>query len=373
MLVLPRVSGAEVAELNRMHRWRAPLPLPGNETFSLRLLDVGAPPPPHESRLWLNLQLGRDRFEADLPRALMLDLMRSLDGELRLDPLPPPDLAALLLEGALLPLADAMERGLQRPLVLHALHAPEEDAEPATSAMMAARTILLSGGGLHQHLQLIGETAALNRLLDGWPSGQRLLHELPVRGRLCLGSTLLTVQLLRSLQVGDAVLLQHDSCALSPDGAAFIARLHVADSLGAAMRRTGAGWCLDAPLHPLERNSNVSENGSSAGDGFPATATRGARTAASDGLDETALDALPVRLVFEAGQLELSLGMLRGLGAGSILQFEGDPGRVAILTGNRRIGTGTLLDVDGRPGIRIDSFSDGLDGDAGGPIGGTGA
>jgi flagellar motor switch/type III secretory pathway protein FliN len=60
----------------------------------------------------------------------------------------------------------------------------------------------------------------------------------------------------------------------------------------------------------------------------------------------------------------VTLGALRGMGAGSILQFEGDPGRVAIMTGNRRIGTGTLLDIDGRPGIRIDSFSEGLDGDA---------
>lgn len=364
-IALPRVSGAEVAELNRRHRWHALLPLPGNETFSLQLLDADAKPPLlHEPRLRLSFQLDQDLFEAGLPRALMLDLMRSLDKELRLDPLPPPDLAALLLEGALLPLADAMERSLQGPLILHALEAQDDRSGPKATPNVAVRTILLSGGGLHQLLQLAGEMPAMERLLDGWPTGRRPLRELPVSCHLCLGSTLLTVRLLRSLKVGDAVLLQHDACALSSNGTAFTARLHVADRLGAPVRSTAAGWCLDAPLHPLERKSNVSENASSAGNGFPSAGRQEARTTTGDMLDETTLDALPVRLVFEAGRMEISLGALRGMGAGSILQFEGDPGRVAIITGDRRIGTGTLLDIDGRPGIRIDSFSDGLDGDA---------
>lgn len=364
VLALPRMSGAEAAELNRRHRWRAPLPLPGNETFSLHLLDALAPPPlPYEPRLRLSFQLGEDRFEAGLPRALMLDLMRSLDQELRLDPLPPPDLAALLLEGALLSLAEAMERRLHGPLTLHALEAQDDRAGPETTPDLAVRTILLSGGGLHQLLQLAGELPAMGRLLDGWPTGLRPLREFPVPCRLCLGSTVLTVRLLRSLQVGDAVLLQHDACALSSSGNAFTARLHVADRLGAAVRSTAAGWCLDAPLHPLERKSNVSENASSAADGFPSAGTREARTTTGVVLDETVLDALPVRLVFDAGRLDVTLGALRGMGAGSILRFEGDPGRVAIMTGDRRIGTGTLLDIDGKPGIRIDSFSEGLDGD----------
>jgi len=352
-----------------MHRWRASLPLPGNETFSLRLLDIDVPLPPPDARLQLSFQLGHDRFQADLPRALMLDLMRSLDSELRLDPLPPPDLAALLLEGALLPLADAMERGLQRPLALHALEASEADDAPAA----AFRTILLTGGGLHQMLRIAGEAPALARLLDGWPSGRRSLNALLLPARICLGNSLLTVGLLRSLRVGDAVLLQHAFCALATDGTASAARLHVAERLGAPVRRTAAGWCLEAPLQSIGRTSKVSENGSSADNGQPGTATPVAHSPSGDVLGETALDALPVRLVFEAGRLELSLGALRRLGAGSILQFEGEPGQVAILTGDRRIGTGTLMDVDGRPGVRIDSFSDELEGDAGVAKGGAGA
>jgi len=372
VLPLPRLSGAEAAALNRMHRWRASLPLPGNETFSLRLLDIDVPLPPPDARLQLSFQLGHDRFQADLPRALMLDLMRSLDSELRLDPLPPPDLAALLLEGALLPLADAMERGLQRPLALHALEASETADAPAAPAA-PFRTILLTGGGLHQLLRVAGEAPALARMLDGWPSGRRPLDALPLPGRVCLGNSLLTVGLLRSLRVGDAVLLQHVLCTLGTDGTASAARLHVAERLGAPVRRTAAGWCLEAPLQPIRRTSKVSENGSSADNGHPGTPTPVTHHSPGDVVGDKALDALPVRLVFEAGRLELSLGALRRLGAGSILQFEGEPGQVAILTGERRIGTGTLMDVDGRPGVRIDSFSDALEGDAGHPKGGAGA
>ena len=361
-LTLPQLSRADAVRLNRRHRWRAPLPLPGNERFSLQLLEANAPPPSPEERLRLRFSVGGDRLEADLPRPLMLDLMRSLDSGLLLDPLPSPDLAALLLEGALLPLVDAMNSGTGRPVILDAL------AEPDGISPGDRRTILLTGAGLHQLLAVAGTPDGLDRLLEGWRSGRRPLDGLPLPVRLCYGSTVLTRRLLRSLRVGDVVLAQRCDAVLHSDGTASAAALHVADSLGAVVRRAGTGWRLEMPLRALDRTNGVSENGSSPGSDHPGP--NGPRTpdipaAASQGLGEAELDALPVQLRFEAGRLELSLGALRQLGAGSVLEFEGEPGQVAILCSGRRIGSGTLVSVEGHPGIRIDGFADGLDGGQG--------
>lgn len=356
LLALPQLSRAEVARLNRVNRWRAPLPLPGNESFSLQLLDAGAPAPPRDERLRLLFSVGEDQFEADLPRPLMVDLIHSIENRLRLDPLPPPDLAALLLESALLPLVDAMERKMGKPVTLDTLTEADERAVPNM------RSILLSGTRLHQILGIGGMSDGLERLLGGWRSGSRPLNGMPIPVRLFYGSTVLTVRLLRSLRVGDAVLLQHSETVLTQDGTASAAALHVADSLGATVRRIGSGWRLEAPVRSLDwTGQDVSENGSSAddhriGQGIPEPRISDPRT-----LAETHLDELPVRLQFEAGRLELSLGMLRGLGAGSVLEFDGEPGQVAILSGGRRIGSGSLVSIEGRPGVQIDSFVDGLD------------
>ncbi|MBE7212823.1 MAG: FliM/FliN family flagellar motor switch protein [Gluconacetobacter diazotrophicus] len=361
-LALRRLSRAEVDRLNRLNRWRAPLPLPGNESFFLHLLDADAPSPPRDERLQLRFSVGGDRFAADLPRPLMLDLIQSLDDRLRLDPLPPPDLAALLLESALLPLADALDRGTGRPVVLETLSPAARNPSPDAATDLLAdgpwdrRTILLSGPGLQQLLALEGTSDGLEHVLAGWRGGRRPLHGLPMPVRLRYGSTVLTLGLLRSLRIGDAVLLQRNHAAPARDGSASAAVLAVADSLGATVRRAGSGWRLETPLRPLGwTDQDLSENGTAADGEHP---RKGPDTRTTPDAD---LDELPVRLRFEAGQLELGLGVLRGLGVGSVLEFPGEPGRVAILSGTRRIGTGTLVSIDGRAGVRIDGFSDGLD------------
>ncbi|MBE7211993.1 MAG: FliM/FliN family flagellar motor switch protein [Gluconacetobacter diazotrophicus] len=355
-VALPRLSRADVARENRTSRCRAPLPLPNNESFSLHLQEAGAELPPPGEQLRLRFSVGEDRFEADLPRPLMLDLIHSLEGRLRLDPLPPPETAALLLESALLPLVDALERRAGRTVLLDALSGSDGTMIPG------GRAVLLRGTGLHQLLVLGGTPEGRARLLDGWPDGRRPLGGLPVPVALVHGSTVLTTRLLRSLRVGDAVLLQHIETGFAFDGTASATGLRVADSLGAPVRNTGNGWRLLAPLRRIGwAGQVVSENASSAEQHRSGTDVAGTADPATGMAAEVDLDELPIRLVFEAGRLELSLGALRGLGVGSVLEFDGEPGRVAILSGSRRIGSGSLVSVEGRAGIRIESFADGLD------------
>ncbi|UMR32256.1 type III secretion system cytoplasmic ring protein SctQ [Massilia sp. MB5] len=74
--------------------------------------------------------------------------------------------------------------------------------------------------------------------------------------------------------------------------------------------------------------------------------------------DDASLDQLPLALSFELGMLSLNLGQLRTLAAGAVLQLEqGSAESIAIRCSGRELGRGEAVDVDGRLGIRITSWS----------------
>ena len=258
---------------------------------------------------------------------------------------------ALLLEAVLLPLLDVLERSSGRTISLHEVAEPPDAAQPAEAGAGAGLLVGLRGPGLHQSLTVDATIGAVDRLLLIWPVGQRPLDALPVEAVLLAGSTSLPVRLLRSLRAGDAVLLQDQAAALSPDGAPSVMRLVVADTFHARVRVVQARWRLDAPLQPTKRAGQILSDNTN-----PDPA--GVAPAVAD------LDEIPVRLVFEAARLELSLGALRQIGAGSVLDVDAVPGTVRILVNGRRVGDGELVSIDGRAGVRITAFAPGLDGDS---------
>lgn len=66
------------------------------------------------------------------------------------------------------------------------------------------------------------------------------------------------------------------------------------------------------------------------------------------------LDKTPVTLGFELGRVRLTLGDLRTLDIGAVLDLTGgSPQAVAIVSSGRRLGSGELVDVDGQLGIRV--------------------
>lgn len=78
----------------------------------------------------------------------------------------------------------------------------------------------------------------------------------------------------------------------------------------------------------------------------------------AQGANDAALDQLPMALSFELGTLQLSLGQLRTLASGAVLQLaQGSAGSIAIVCGGRHLGRGEAVDVDGRLGVRITSWS----------------
>ena len=75
------------------------------------------------------------------------------------------------------------------------------------------------------------------------------------------------------------------------------------------------------------------------------------------GLHDPDLDDLPVRLVFELGRVELSLGELQRLAPGALVPL-GRPLEepLDIMANGRRLGRGTLVQIGESLGVRIVSL-----------------
>ncbi len=77
------------------------------------------------------------------------------------------------------------------------------------------------------------------------------------------------------------------------------------------------------------------------------------------------LDDYSITLDFELGKLHLTFGELRTLCAGTVLSIAGgSPGHVAIRAGDRLLGRGEIVDVDGQLGIRVTHWLERRDGTA---------
>jgi type III secretion system YscQ/HrcQ family protein len=69
---------------------------------------------------------------------------------------------------------------------------------------------------------------------------------------------------------------------------------------------------------------------------------------------DAAFDDLPIKVVFELGRVEMSLGRLQELGPGHVFELERPLGRaVEVLAGGRRIGQGEIVRIGEQVGVRM--------------------
>ena len=74
----------------------------------------------------------------------------------------------------------------------------------------------------------------------------------------------------------------------------------------------------------------------------------------TEALQRADLDDLPVKIVFELGRLDMSLGEIRRLERGALLPLARPLGEsVDIVANGRRIGRGTLVQIGDSLGVRI--------------------
>lgn len=247
------------------------------------------------------------------------------------------------------------------------------DAAPDSVTL---RLTLRSGGHLITTYARAGAASWL-RLLGGagWLRLQYRLDayaDMPLSLPLRLARHRLPAAMLAGLRPGDV---------LVPDSPAFDCRGHGSVTLGgtrAAVRYEAPATLIilsletpmDTALDALPQTELPTElptepaaqAGEQPGDQFVDQPAGTNFSASADSLAPTvspaALDTLAVTLDFELGKLALSLGALRSLGVGSTMLLAGaSTGALDIRCGGRLLGRGEAVDVDGRLGIRITTWS----------------
>lgn len=241
-----------------------------------------------------------------------------------------PDLLPLCIELALEPLLDRLEAVAGCTVVV-------TDIMAAASAPSGGfHALALDAFGRAWPLRLVADLQTLAALLHRWPRAPLPADRVTVPATMRLGTTRMPAGVLRTVQPGDAVLIERGSAGPR-------AMLVVAETMMAPAHWDGREW----QLHHAPRSGDAERE-----------EWLGMNDTAPQNIDDGDAilheDALPVTLCFDVGRLELSLGALQKLGAGSVLELPGSaetPIRITI--GGRHVGTGELVDVEGRAGVRV--------------------
>jgi type III secretion protein Q len=341
-LALPAVAPAHVALLNRLHRPRAPLAV--SLAGRTARLSAGRLPGRERPRMRIGLAVdGRPAGDLSVPEELVAGLMAGL-GEWpalrRLDPEP----LAILLEHALEPAIAALERDLGARLSLASVEAtdrpePEhpEAGRPALGFALAVDGLGRSDAVLSLDLEIAERLVAR---LHAHAAAAPAALDITVPVRLVRAVAAVRLGELGSLAPGDVVLVDADA----GDGAAVAV---IAGSLAAPAAAGAAGVTLAAAPVPGRGSAwewSMDEKGS-----------RRAREAQADAApDDAALDDLAVTLAFEAGRVELTLGEVKRLGAGSVVPLARPADEALdVLANGRRIGRGELVRIGDAVGVRI--------------------
>lgn len=325
-LALARMTRAEAAETRRRHAPRAAIGLSGGGR--LRLVEA-APSSERRGGVRVRLHVGDDRMDVFVPQKMIETCVHTLDKALQPDGLPD-DLAALILEAAFRDDLDRLEVVCDRRISVESVTRADADA---------------ASGGVHLTTELHGDSwpvwlaasdgnALLETLASRWPIAPRPMSRFPIPAALRLGATQLRYDELVSLRPGDVVLMQFTD--------AKGARLVVCERLLAAARKDGERWVLAEPPRtaglPEKREWTMDQDSDATAPDQPITDT----------------DALPTQLTFDIGQVPMTMGALRHLGAGAVVELNRDVQELVRISANGAlVGHGELVDVEGRAGVRI--------------------
>lgn len=275
----------------------------------------------------------------------------------------PSELVQSVLEAALAQVLAAIQAlGQGEPHLLHWSAAPPDTPEAVAAsddklpahafelllrAQDATPAIATPAIAARLHADNLGLMLLAGLLVRRTPRPGQLAADVPLRLRAELGESRATLDELRALALGDVLLLQ--TCFVGPqrnlwltgDGRAGVQlALPSADPAGAA----------DAPdAAPITPFLTVLQ---------PWSATMSAPTSpASSDEAATSLQALPVRLSFDLGELSLTLAQVQALQPGQTLEL-GHPlaAGVNIRANGLLIGEGDLVEIDGQWGVAIRSL-----------------
>jgi type III secretion protein Q len=330
----PRIAPEDVAAINALHRRRgaAEFMLAGRRArFALRPNEE----PPLVDGPAFRVTFGGVQAVVRAPRELVGELLRPLGPNIRIDELDPAA-AALLLEFAIVEDIARLEGALGHEVSV----LERQDATFILRAHEAAARLELDGRA--HELRLWLERDAMARLGSALDRLSKTADpvDLAQTVRICMGWRELPVAALRDLARGDVVILESGrgmSGPVATVGDRLAARLTadggrlVAASRFAPLGGTNWEWTMDSTTEAPKRLEN---------------------------LDEGEIDQLPVKLVFELGRAEMSLGEVKRVAQGSVIPLSRSLDEaVDIVANGRRIGQGSIVRIGDAIGVRVERLA----------------
>jgi type III secretion protein Q len=321
VIPLPRYRLDEIEAGNRIFRRRAPVPIDGTG-LSFAVCPVDSSPPvlaPVDIEVEIDGRLAWLQVERSLVDGLVGTAFPESGGAALDD-----ELTALLLEAALADMLARVERLAGRRIALRRIGAV---GAPPSARPLGLRLQPADGRAMPQGSVIWLEPHGLRivaALLERVPPAPAPAEDLPIEVSCRLGSTRLATAELRALRPADLIVVERH--ALGEETIELVVGGHLAIPATIAHGRAVISGEARRPM------TDETDRGGEAGD----------------------VDSVPVVLAFELGRTQMALGELRALAPG----YSFDLGRdlrapVDILANGRKIGSGELIQIDERIGVRV--------------------
>lgn len=184
-------------------------------------------------------------------------------------------------------------------------------------------------------------------------SDTTLLDDCPLHARCRIGNTRLSAHSLSTLRAGDAVLIQLPYFDANAEGVVSVGAsgMHVRWPDSPSGQLEFLGW---SPPHTTNTGDDYQAHEQTTRRSAMTESSFDTPTASEDGLDTTPLDDIPLTLAFIVGTLSTTVGKLRSMAPGNLIDLqEYADGRVTIEANGQIIGHGELVDIDGQLAVEI--------------------
>jgi type III secretion protein Q len=209
-------------------------------------------------------------------------------------------------------------------------------------------TVTLGTSRVVDRLTLAPDTLLALCAAGPWqPLAHTLPSSFPVSVPVLLGSLRLTLTQLSSVRPGDVLMMEFPMFIANGDGQLRLGRHRLQGRLDAE------DSCLRLIIFSIE-DTALDDVNTLQGEGYGGDAASGNEEVPVDVFGHEPFDELTMALSVRCGTLQLSLGELRQLAPGTVVGVSGySPGMAGLYYGDRPIGQGQLVDVDGRLGLQL--------------------
>jgi type III secretion protein Q len=333
-LVLPAIPAVDVEAINVFYRSRPPLAFPFAGRSAVITASWPAATDDMAGRCQIGITVDGEPGTLIVSNRLVKALIGELDPDQVINDLDPRHLA-LVLELAFADALSTLEAELGLQLAIDSVRTA---GDAMSAAVSLAFRISVDGLGTSAGELLLPPrpAARLAQFVDRCAAGAVSAIELLVPACIRVAAATCSVGEVATLSPGDVVMADH--CCRPAQTAVAV----LAEHMAAPAQLTAAGAQLAAP--PQRAQGSLWEW----------SMENGGDRSQADVLENTDLNDIPVKLLFELGRIELSLAEIRQLAAGAVIPLSRPlEESVDISANGRRIGRGSLVRIGDNLGVRI--------------------